>query len=377
MGAGTSIAQLVERFLAVTREYAVICVNPQGEITAWLGGAADIFGYEQHEVIGAPTALLFTQEDRARGTDVQELQIAATGSRAEDDRWHLRKDGTPIWITGTMQAVHGGAGELLGLVKVVRDRTDLQTRIERLEQRIAAAEASEMRTRAFVRTLGHEMRNPLTPLQNSAYILRKASSSPETVEKVAGIVEDQVRALRRMADDLMDVSRIELGKVPLRLERIDLRDPLRDTCAGFQDSAKEKAIDLTSILPGAPLLASVDAERFQQVIQNLLANAIRYTPAGGRVWVKATQEESGIVIRVQDTGVGIGPEMLPKLFTLFSREAKAEELEPNGLGIGLAVVKGLVELHKGSVQARSSGAGKGSEFTVRLPAAMPPPSEPG
>ncbi|HYD76487.1 PAS domain-containing sensor histidine kinase [Ramlibacter sp.] len=367
MDAETSIAQLVERFLAVTREYAVICINRRGEIEAWLGGAAEIFGYEEHEVIGAPLGLLFTEEDRARGLDAQELQIAATGSRSEDDRWHVRKDGTRIWITGTMQAVRDRNGALLGYVKVARDRTDLQTRVERLEQRVAAAEASEMGTRAFVRTLGHEMRNPLTPLQNSAYILRKASSSPETVEKVAAIIEDQVRALRRMAEDLMDASRIELGKVPLHLETIDLRAPLHDICIGFQDSATSKGVDLTSLLPRGALYADVDRERFQQVMQNLIANAIRYTPAGGRVWVKATQEESDVVIRVQDTGVGIGAEMLPKLFTLFSREAKAEDLEPSGLGIGLAVVKGLVELHKGTVQARSSGAGKGSEFTVRLP----------
>lgn len=369
MGSETSITQLVERFFEVTREYAVICLDPGGRIVGWLGGAGEIFGYEEHEVIGAPLGLLFTEDDRARGVDAQELQIASTGSRSEDERWHVRKDGTRIWITGTLQAVADPQGELLGYVKIARDRTDLQTRVERLEQRVAAAEAAEMGVRAFVRTLGHEMRNPLTPLQNSAYILRRASSSPETVVKVAAIVEDQVRALRRMAEDLMDASRIELGKVPLHLERIDLREPLHDICAGFQDSARAKGVELTCILPKGVLYANVDPERFQQVMQNLISNAIRYTLTGGQVWIKATQEEAEVVIRVQDTGVGIGAEMLPKLFTLFSREAKAEDLEPSGLGIGLAVVKGLVELHRGTVQARSSGAGKGSEFTVRLPAA--------
>lgn len=364
--ATSSTTLLIERFLAQTREYAIICIGPDGRITDWLGAASLVFGYESDEVVGRPVSVLFTPEDRAKGLDAHELEVAARDSRSEDDRWHVRKDGMRIWLTGSVQAVRDHTGELAGYVKVARDRTDLQARIERQEQQLAGEQAAATRTRAFLRTLGHELRNPLTPLVNATYILRKGSTDPNVL-RVANIIESQVGTLARMAEDLMDVARLDVGKAQLKLERTDVRRPLQDICSGFRATADSKGVMLVCLLPRGPLIAEVDLHRFQQVVQNLLANAIKYTPKGGSVWLKGTQEEDDVVIKVEDSGLGISAQMLPKLFDLFTRDASAEELEPGGLGVGLAVVKSVMELHGGSVQARSPGPGKGAEFVVRFP----------
>jgi PAS domain S-box-containing protein len=370
MATTANASPLIEGFLSQTHEYGLICIATDGAITAWLGAASEIFGYRSDEVVGRPSGLLFTPEDRAKGIDRQELEVALRNSRSEDDRWHVRRDGSRIWVSGAVQAIRDAGGGCIGFVKVVRDRTDLHTWTERLEQQQASSAEAARRTQAFLRTLGHEMRNPLAPLQNAVHILRRATADARLL-KVADIIDSQVAALGRMADDLMEVTRLDTGKVILHLERVDVRELVRDACTGFQDTARQKGLELISITPSGPLHAELDAQRFSQVISNLLTNAIKYTPSGGYVWLKATQEADEIVLRVQDTGVGIAPEKLPELFELFTRDSKAEEMDPSGLGIGLSVAKSVVELHGGSIQARSSGPGKGSEFTVRFPAAEP------
>ncbi|HZY17935.1 MAG TPA: PAS domain-containing sensor histidine kinase [Ramlibacter sp.] len=366
MSSTFSLPLIIEGFLATTRVHALICLDRSGTIVGWLGAAEDIFGYTQDEIIGQHVGVLFTAEDRRAAFDQHELAVAREDSRSSDDRWHVRKDGTRIWVSGAVEAVRNSDGALIGYVKAVRDRTDLQTKVEHLEQLQAASEAAAVRTRMFLRTLGHELRNPLTPLQNGAAILQRRAGDPAAVQRVAEIIRNQVGTLARLADDLMDVTRLDTGRTELKVERIDVRPLLQQACISFQDSARAKGIGLSSILPEGQLLADVDRQRFQQVISNLLSNAIKYTPAG-QVWIKATAEGREVLIHVEDTGIGIESAMLPRLFDLFTRDRVAEDLAPSGLGIGLAVVRAVMELHGGSVEARSSGPGKGAEFTVRFP----------
>jgi signal transduction histidine kinase len=184
---------------------------------------------------------------------------------------------------------------------------------------------------------------------------------------VVGIIQSQVGALKRLAEDLMEVSRLEGGKVGLALAPVDLREVALRTVTALQPQARGKGVALECILPAGSLPVRLDEDRFQQVMLNLVGNAIKYTPAGGSVWLKPTQEGDEVLLRVEDTGIGIEPAMLPRIFDLFSREQAAQQVDPGGLGIGLAVVREVVQLHGGSVQARSGGPGKGSEFTVRLP----------
>ena len=362
------IAGLLAAYFEHTTDPAVICIDAQGVVIGWLGAAEEIFGHSPQEAIGKPASLIFTPEDRDRGFDQYELALARQDSRSEDDRWHLRKDGTRIWVTGSIEAIKDESGHLLGYVKVVRDKTDLRTHIDALGNQVDALKKAQERTHLFLSTLGHELRNPLAPVQTASHIIRKLSNDPR-VGKAAEVVERQVRVLSRLADDLMDVSRAGAGKIKLELCKTDLRTLLKEATDSLQRTASHKGIRLECLLPGAALEVNLDEQRFQRVVLNLLGNAIKYTNAGGTVWVKATQEGSEVLFRVEDTGIGIAPEVLPRIFDLFTQEREAADLVPGGLGIGLTIVKELVELHGGKVQARSAGTGKGSEFTVRLPAA--------
>ncbi|MDF2466631.1 MAG: putative histidine kinase, classic [Ramlibacter sp.] len=357
---------LLTRYVRQAKEHAIICLDPAGIITAWLGAAERIFGHTAPEAVGQPVALIFTAEDTVRGFDRYERVLADVQSRSEDDRWHVRKDGTRIWVTGTLEAVKGDAGELLGYVKVIRDRTDLRAQVERLENQVQSLGSASTTARLFLSTLGHELRNPLGPLHTAAHIVQRLSTDPRT-DKAVQVMISQVGVLARLTEDLMDVSRVQAGKIELDLTPVDLRTVLNETAYALRPSAADKGVRLECVLPEGPLPVNLDVLRFPRVVLNLVGNAIKYTPRGGTVWIKATQEGDEVLLRVEDTGIGIAPEVLPRIFDLFTQERQAKDMAPGGLGIGLTIVKELVELHGGNVQARSPGAGKGAEFTVRLP----------
>jgi PAS domain S-box-containing protein len=359
--------ELLRLFNEQARDHALICMDLDGIVLGWLGAAERIFGYSADEVVGKSVARIFTTEDQANGFDRYELEVAAVSSRSEDERWHVRKDGTRIWATGTVTAIRDEAGAAIGFVKIVRDRTDLRSQLVTLEAQAAALRDSRDRTHMFLKTLGHELRNPLGPVANAVHIIGRLTADPH-IAGALQIISRQIAVLTRLADDLMDVSRLETGKVELSLRRVDIRALLQDAVQSVSRAAAQKQLKLEAILPDAPLFVSIDEARFQQVVLNLLGNAIKYTREGGEIWVKATQVRNEVLVKVEDTGIGISPEIISRIFDLFTQAPVATDMVPGGLGVGLAVVRQLVELHGGSVQARSAGVGKGSEFTVRIPA---------
>jgi len=361
--------RLLERFVGSSVTHAFICMDPQGVVVAWQGAATRVFGFTAEEAVGKTVTQIFVPEDRERAQDRYELEVAAHSGHSEDDRWHLRKDGSRVWVTGTVTALRDENGTLLGFVKTLRDRTDLRGQYEAIEAQAAELADSRERTHAFLKTLGHELRNPLAPLSNAAHIIGRASTDAR-VTTALQIISRQISTLSRLAEDLMDISRLEIGKVELTLKRVDLRRLLLEATESLQEAAAQKGLTLEAILPHGPLFADIDEDRFQRVVLNLVGNAIKYTPAHGNVWVLATEDSQEVMLQVRDNGIGIPPDVLPKIFELFTRASAAVDLVPSGLGVGLAMVKEIVELHGGSVQARSAGAGKGAEFTVRIPAAQ-------
>lgn len=369
------LRRLLQLFLEQTTDHAVICMDPHGIVIGWLGAAEEILGYSPAEALGQSGRLIFTREDRERGFDEHELAVARQTGHCEDDRWHVRQDETRIWLSGSVYAIRGESDELLGYVKLVRDKTDLRTQIETLDNESRALKKSLERTHRFLSTLGHELRNPLSPMQTAAHIMRRASTDPK-IDKAAEVIVQQIGVVTRLAEDLMEVSRAGAGKIQLDLATLDLRSVLNQAVESMQRTADEKRVKLRCLMPDSSLDVQLDAQRFQRVVLNLLGNAIKYTPAGGTVYINATQEGNEVLFRIQDTGIGIAPEVLPRIFDLFTQEHQAADLVPGGLGIGLTIVKELVELHGGTVQARSAGRGKGAEFTVRLPPAERGP-EPG
>jgi two-component system, chemotaxis family, CheB/CheR fusion protein len=221
---------------------------------------------------------------------------------------------------------------------------------------------ADRRKDEFLAMLAHELRNPLTPLAINLELLRR-SGGDATVERVRAVMARQVDKLKRLVDDLLDKSRVNLGKIELALEAVDLAIDSQDH-------------ELTVYLPSAPVYVQGDAARLEQVVMNLLANAAKYTERGGRIGVTLEPEDGTVVLRVRDTGIGIDPEMLPRVFDLFTQADTSYSRSRGGLGIGLSLVRQLVGLHGGSAEAHSEGLGTGSEFVVRLPVLPEPRAAP-
>jgi PAS domain S-box-containing protein len=373
--ADTRSLEFLEAALQQVTDFAFLLLDEGGEVVAWLGGAQRILGYSADEMVGTSLARIFTEDDLQHGFDKYELEVARSCSRAEDERWHVRKDGVRIWATGSVSAIHA-RGRLLGFVKILRDRTDLRSKMDTMENNLASLRASREETNVILRTLGHELRNPLAPLANAARILERTCTDARSAQAVR-IVDRQLAVLQRLTDDLLEASRVASGKVHLQPELLDLRQLAAEAAESLQPAALAQGLSLQALLPDGPVLVQADPQRLQQVVLNLLGNALKYTPAGGTVWVKTILEDREAVLRVEDTGIGISPEMLPRIFELFTQDVEAERLVPGGLGVGLALVRNFVELHGGTVQARSNGRGRGSEFTVRLPAAARAPRTAG
>jgi PAS domain S-box-containing protein len=236
--------------------------------------------------------------------------------------------------------------------------------IKRMEQALRDA---DRRKDEFLATLAHELRNPLAPLRNAVQILKMPRLDAATVERSREMMERQVHQLVRLVDDLLDVSRVMRGKIELRKEQVELATVVARAVETVQPLMEAQGHDLTVSLPDESLPLDADPVRLAQVVGNLLTNAAKYTEANGRIWLTAQREGNEAVLRVRDSGIGIAPDMLPHIFELFVQVDHAATRSQGGLGIGLTLVKNLVEMHHGTVEAHSAGLGKGSEFVVRLP----------
>ncbi len=362
---------LLELLLEQARDHGLILLDAGGRVMAWFAGAEEIFGFTAEDMTGRTLHPIFTPEDIARRVPEHEREVATAIGRAEDDRWQMRKDGTRIWVTGLLYALRDDSARLVGFAKVVRDRTDAREHVDTIENRLETATQAARRKDVFIATLGHELRNPLAALVNALAIVRAAGPVDERLSYPIQIIERQTEALRRLVADLLDVSRIAAGKVELKTRPLDLDDVLRAAVESVRPRAEQKRQSLLLLLLDGPTPIEADGDRLQQVFVNLLDNAVKYTDEGGHVWVKGSIEGHDALVRVQDTGAGIDPSMLPQLFDLFTQDPSARHRAEGGLGLGLPLVREIVALHGGTVQVRSEGPGKGSEFTVRLPLARP------
>jgi signal transduction histidine kinase len=227
--------------------------------------------------------------------------------------------------------------------------------------------AASRRKDEFLAVLGHELRTPLATIKNALHVLRSQVTENLTRQKAQDLIERQVRRISRLVDELQDVSLINRGRLQLRRERIDLRVVVRNAVETLESDIRERNHHLATALPEGPVWIQGDPQRLEQVFVNLLANASRYTKPGGELAVWMHTRDVQVVVRVRDSGIGIAPQVLPGIFDMFSRADEAVQHSESGLGIGLALVRNLVELHGGSVVGASAGRGKGSEFTVCLP----------
>jgi PAS domain S-box-containing protein len=267
----------------------------------------------------------------------------------------------------------GGPGSTKVAV-VFGDITERRRSRESLERLAAELAETDRRKTEFLATLAHELRNPLAPISNGLHLMRMASGNPRAQEKAREMMERQLRQLVHLVDDLLDIARISCGKVDLKKERIDLKTVLAGAVESSTPLVGAAGHTLALQLADEGLELVADPIRLGQVVSNLLNNAAKYTPSGGRIELSARREADDAVISVADNGIGIPPDALPQVFEMFTQVGRDRDRSQGGLGIGLALVRRLVELHGGSVRADSAGTGQGSVFTVRLPLASPAPA---
>ncbi len=262
---------------------------------------------------------------------------------------------------------------VVALVSAVRAALRARQRQLQIRDHLAERREADRRKDEFLAILAHELRNPLAPIRNSLHILRLGARNDPTAERVTEMMERQVNHMVRLVDDLMEVSRITRGKIELRKEPVEVAAVVRSAVETSRPLIEAAGHQLTVAVPPEPLTLEGDPVRLAQVFANLLNNAAKYTEDGGRICLTVRREGGdAIAVSVRDTGIGISADMLPRVFELFTQVDRSTRRAQGGLGIGLTLVKSLVEMHGGSVEARSDGRGKGSEFVVRLPLAAAP-----
>ena len=353
-----------------SKEHAFILLDTDGRVIWWSPGATHLFDWHADEMVGNSLSRLFTPEDVEKGIPEQELATARETGKGEDDRWQIRSDGARLWVTGMSIALRNNNGDVIGFGKIVRNRTDLKEQLEALRNEVERLTRRDEQKENFLATLSHELRNPLTPLSNAVQLLRKTAPPTGMMEYPIELIERQVEFIQRLIDDLLDVTRINTGKIRLNKKTVALSEIINRAVEAVQPLIEERHQNLQVLLPPGAIEFVADPDRLHQVFVNLLTNAAKFTANEQSIWVKGTTEGEEIVVHVEDTGVGIPAAMLAGIFDLFTQVETAVSSH-GGLGIGLSLVRNLVMLHGGSVQVRSDGMGKGSEFTVRLPLNAP------
>ncbi len=361
---------------------AVVTTDARARITFMNPAAERLAGTRLGDAQGRPFAEVFPLLD-ADSRQPLELDLAARGTYhpllsageapAEDRRFDL-----------TVEPYQGGL-EGSGVVLVLRDVTAAERTLresqEELRRRAEELIAADRRKDQFLAMLAHELRNPLAPIRNAVELMRQVETFDPTFQPSREMVERQVKHLARLVDDLLDVSRISQGSIRLRKEVVDLGTVVQRAVEGSRPLIESRAHTISVRVPPEPVRLEADSTRLEQVIANLLNNAAKYTMPGGHLSVTAEREGEEAVVRVRDTGIGIPPDVLDRVFEPFVQQSNGSLARTDGgLGVGLTLVRSLVEMHGGRVEAFSPGLGQGSELVVRLPAQLPAgaalPSEP-
>ncbi|MUI15563.1 PAS domain S-box protein [Massilia dura] len=357
-----------------TDDYAIVTVDAAGFVTGWNKGAERNFGWSEEEMMGRSLDPIFTPEDRAAGAPADERRRAAEDGRAEDERWHLRKDGSRFFCAGITTPLQHS--QFHGFAKIARDQTTRAQHDNRREAALTSEQAGRSQAESasamkdeFLAVMSHELRHPLNLIYINVELLSRLPAvrqSPPAL-RAASIIRNSVASQAKIIEDLMDMSRVSTGKLALACRDVDLTDIAVRLIDMMRADPVVAGLTLRLLPPDEPLVVSVDPVRIEQVMLNLLSNAVKFTPAGGTVALKLWRDDRMAVVEVEDNGAGIDPEHLPDVFRMYRQGGAQPVRSKAGLGIGLALVHQLVELHGGSVAAASDGPGRGCRFTVRLP----------
>lgn len=357
--------ELLELWHAQGEEQALILLSPDGAVVGWMMGATRIFGRTADFMLGKTLHCLFTADDQAAKVPENELATARQIGSSDDDRWMARSDGALFWAMGFVQSLRAPDGSVRGFAKVLRDRTDIRGQIDTQRNRADSLADEDRRKVLVFGTLAHELRTPLSAVGNAVQLIEQAYPSDDKLAYAVQILKRQTNYVNALIDDLQELVRSRTGKTVLRYERIQMDELLSDAVETIRPATDEKGQDVSLVVPLTPVHLEGDTVRLRQTFLNLLQNATKFSDRGKRIFVTCTVEADEVVVKVEDQGRGIPPTLLPGVFdALAQAEPSPQTL---GLGLGLSLVKEYVELHGGSVQVKSEGLGRGSEFTVRLP----------
>jgi PAS domain S-box-containing protein len=347
---------------------AIVSKTLEGRILSWNLGATRMFGYQPVEVIGRPITIIIPPELYAE--EVEILAKLRRGERIDHfDTTRVAKDGRRIAVSLTVSPIRNANGVIIGASKTARDISERKYAEEALRE-------ANRRKDQFLALLAHELRNPLASVRYALAASSKASTA-EAHQHTREIIERQVVHMTRLLEDLLDTARIARGTLEIKKTTTELTEVLRTAVETARPILNAKQHDLSLDLPEQSVHLDADPVRLAQIFSNVLINAAKYTNPRGHIALRAVPNGKDVLVTIQDDGIGISAELMPRLFDLYAQGAEAPKQRSGGLGIGLSLARGLVTLHDGTIEARSAGPDKGSEFIIRLPLAgrMKSPAE--
>ena len=349
---------------------SIISINFERIITSWNKAAELLYGYSADEAIGKPLTMLTLPEDFNEVlTNIDEIKHSKKVKIFDTERKH--SDGRHLFLEVVMSPINDEQGEVIGISTIARDMTERKRTAEKLlDREQAARRQAEQANRLkdeFLTTVSHELRTPLNAILGWSQILQTHNLDASETNKALDTITRSARAQNRLIDDLLDVSRIITGKLRLDIRAVDLPSVISAAVDAARPAAEAKNLRLQTLIDPQAELILGDPDRLQQVVWNLLSNAVKFTPKEGRVQIRLEQINSHVEIVISDTGKGIEPEFLPNVFDRFRQSDGSMTRRQGGLGLGLAIVRQLVELHGGTVSVSSAGEGQGATFTVTLP----------
>ena len=357
------------RVLDALRDYAVILLDEEGRIRFWNRGARVLFGYDAQEALGQSAALLFAPEDAPRETLRAEMRIARAQGSASDNRWLVTREGRRLWAEGVLTALEDEEGRPAGFCKLVHDGTERHLAAETLRAAKEEADRANQAKDRFLAVLSHELRTPLAPITTAVHVLEKAARLDDRHRDLLPMIRRNVALEARLIDDLLDLTAINAGKVSLHKERVDMHQLVHAVAGMVTDTLREKEIDLELVLAARHPWVDADQARMQQVLWNIVRNALKFTPRGGRVRVRTENRDGQFHLTCTDSGIGIARDALARIFSPFEQADAEVARSYGGLGLGLAIAQGLMVQHGGQIRASSDGPGSGSTFSITLPAA--------
>ncbi len=342
------------------KDHAMFLLDAEGRVVSCNPAVRQVLGYLASEMIGQDAANLYAAEDRRSGKPQAEMSAVAHAGFFHSEGWKVKADGTRFWADTSISAIRDSAGNASGFVHIVKDLSD--------ERRIVELEAEGHRVFEFIAMLSHELRNPLAPIRNAVSMLKRPEGQQQS-GKYADMIGRQVAHLTRLVDDLLDVSRITTGKIEVERTSLEVNTLVQVAVESMRSTLEVYGHTLTLKLAPQPVFLDGDSVRLTQVVVNLLTNAAKYTAPNGHVEVSVARSHSVVRIEVSDNGMGMSPTLIQRAFEPFVQGERSVSRSEGGLGIGLTLVKKIVDLHGGSVVAASAGLNKGARFTVTLPLA--------